>query len=287
MDSVPAVEYWQCAQISDPHVLAPGCALDARVDTGALFARALQAVATLPRRVDVVLITGDLVDTGSEQEYAHLAQLLDQFQATYATPVYVMAGNHDDRQALVDAFSQHAYPQHAYLQAAHQASAEGFLHYVVEDQAVRIVALDSTVPRRAGGRLCPQRLQWLEATLSAAPARPTLVALHHPPFKTGIGFMDAAGLADADAFEALIRRHPQVERVVSGHLHRTIMRRWGGTLACVAPSCAHQIALDIRSRGVPGYTLEPPGFLLHAWHPLHGLVTHQVPVGDFLGPYTF
>lgn len=282
MASGPFSEYWQCVQISDPHVLVPGRALDNRVDTGALLKQALTAIAALPRPADAVLLTGDLVDTGAPAEYEHLAQLLEAFQAQHATPVYLLAGNHDDRRALVAAF-----PGHAYLQAAHAATTEGFLQYVIDDHPVRLIALDSTSPRQAGGRLCANRLRWLDTMLAADAERPTIVALHHPPFKTGIGFMDAAGLADAQALEDVIRRHPQVERVVAGHLHRTIMRRWAGTLACIAPSCAHQIALDIRARGVPGYTLEPPGFLLHAWHPQHGLVTHQVPIGDFLGPYTF
>ena len=45
----------------------------------------------------------------------------------------------------------------------------------------------------SGGLLCGDRLAWLEQQLAAAPATPTLVAMHHPPFTTGIGHMDDIG----------------------------------------------------------------------------------------------
>src|SRR5882672_6334976 len=50
---------------------------------------------------------------------------------------------------------------------------------------------------------------------------------------------DVIGLAAGDAFGAVIERHPQVERVLCGHLHRAIQVRWRGTLAATAPSTAH------------------------------------------------
>jgi len=50
--------------------------------------------------------------------------------------------------------------------------------------------LDTLVPGQGGGRLGPARLAWLDARLAEAPARPTLVFMHHPPFKTGIERMD-------------------------------------------------------------------------------------------------
>ena len=38
----------------------------------------------------------------------------------------------------------------------------------------------------AGGALCEDRLRWIDRALAAAPGRPTLVLMHHPPFATGI-----------------------------------------------------------------------------------------------------
>src|SRR3989344_2288508 len=48
-------------------------------------------------------------------------------------------------------------------------------------------------------------------------SRPVVIAMHHPPFRTLIGHMDDIGLREgADALEAIVARHPQVERVICG-----------------------------------------------------------------------
>jgi 3',5'-cyclic AMP phosphodiesterase CpdA len=158
---------------------------------------------------------------------------------------------------------------------------------VIDDHAVRLIGLDSTIPGETGGTLCAARLAWLAATLDAAPARPTVLFLHHPPFATGIAHMDRIGLADAAPFAALVRRHPQVERVLAGHLHRPIQARWAGTVASTAPAPCHQVVLDLTRDGPAAFVMEPPGYQLHLWRPDSGLISHTVTLGRYPGPYPF
>ncbi len=264
------------AQLSDTHILAPGKMFKApvagaspgaervyaEIDTAQCLARAVAALNALDPRPDVTLVTGDLVDRGEAAEYDQLAGLL----APLAMPCFVIPGNHDEREAMRAVFP--------YLPRG------GFLHYTVEDYAVRVVALDTTVPGVHSGDLCAERLAWLDATLAAAPARPTLVAMHHPPFATGITYMDGHGLAHGAELAAVIARHPQVERIACGHLHRPIERRFAGTVAGTAPSTAHQIRLDLRPGARLHFRFEPPGYQLHLWDG-GGLVTHTGIIGDF------
>ncbi|MFX7895069.1 hypothetical protein ABTK48_20360, partial [Acinetobacter baumannii] len=75
---------------------------------------------------------------------------------------------------------------------------------------------------------------------------PTIVALHHPPHTTGLAVMDAMALQHGlDGFEALIARHPQVQRIVCGHLHRMTLGRVAHAPVVSAPSTAHQLALEL------------------------------------------
>jgi 3',5'-cyclic AMP phosphodiesterase CpdA len=191
-------------------------------------------------------------------------------------PVFVIPGNHDAREPLRQAFRSDGY-----------LPAEGFLQFAIEDFPVRLVALDTLLPGQNRGVLCAERLSWLEATLAAARQRPTLVLMHHPPFTTGIDFMDRFGLAEAAAFAEIVARHPQIERILCGHLHRAIDRRFAGTVAGTAPSTAHQIRLNL-SPGAPlRFMLEPPGYQLHVWREDGGLVSHTAVFGDWAGPYPF
>jgi 3',5'-cyclic AMP phosphodiesterase CpdA len=195
-------------------------------------------------------------------------------------PVYLMPGNHDDRDLMVDVFGDQAY-----LHQMRRAGAP-FIQYAVDFGPLRLLALDTLIPRRSGGELCQQRLAWLNDRLQED-SKPTVVAMHHPPFDTGIEHMDRIGLQGGAELEAVLARYPHVERVISGHLHRTIIKRMAGTVVSVAPSPAHQIALELRPGGPPTYVMEPPGYQLHVWSRSGGLVTHNVALGDYGGHRLF
>lgn len=260
------------AQLTDLHIKAGGKRSYRLVDTAGALHRAIDTLLAAPQQPDTVIITGDLVDFGSEHEYRFLRDILQRLPM----PIRLLPGNHDHRTSLRRVFADHDY-----LFA--NGDGETPIHYAVDAGPLRLVALDCTVPGQPGGRVEADGRAWLDATLAAASARPTLVMLHHPPFHTGIGHMDQQGLENAAALEAVIARHPQVERVVCGHLHRHIIRRFGGTIAMTAPGPAHQVALDLDPQAVSRFRMEPPGFLLHWWHPVHGLVTHAAASGDY-GP---
>jgi 3',5'-cyclic-AMP phosphodiesterase len=261
------------AQVTDMHIKAGGKLSYRVVDTEGSLARCVAHLLKIPQRPDAVLFTGDLTDFGRADEYENLRALL----APLPMPVFLMPGNHDDPEGMRAAF-----PGHAYLRQR-----PGRVDYVIDDFPVRLVALDSTVPQESGGALHPAQLEWLDETLAAAPTKPTVVALHHPPFWTGIGHMDRIGLANPHALEAVIAGHPQVERVVSGHLHRAIITRFGGTIASTCPSPSHQVALDLADDAQSQFVMEPPGFQLHLWREGVRLITHTGAIGDFAGPYSF
>lgn len=258
-------------QLSDPHIVAPGRLLLDRIDTPALLARSVAGVMALQPAASAVVLSGDLVDRGSAEEYASLRALL----APLACPVWLMPGNHDDAAAMRAAF-----PDHDELAPLPDPALAGFVLWVREVDGLRLVALDTVVPRAPHGALCERRLAWLDRTLAAAPGVPTIVAMHHPPFVTGIGHMDAMGLLEGSAgLQAVLRRHPQVERVICGHLHRPIVRRYAGTVAMTVPSTAHQIVLDLRAGGPAAYRREPPGFAVHTLRD-GALVSHLAAVGE-------
>jgi 3',5'-cyclic-AMP phosphodiesterase len=267
------------AQISDTHILAAaaryravvdrspaGERVYAEFDTAGCLARAVAEINRLDPLPDVTVVTGDLVDHGEPAEYEHLRTLLQPLRM----PVFVIAGNHDVRAALRNAFAGDGYlPDRDYLQ------------YTVEDYPLRLVALDTLVQGEHRGALCAERLRWLDRTLAAQPDRPTLVLMHHPPFPTAITFMDRYGLENAAALAEILARHGQVERVLCGHLHRAIDRRFGGTVAGTAPSTAHQIRLNFAPEAPLCFAAEPPGYQLHIWQEESGLVTHTAVFGDW------
>jgi 3',5'-cyclic-AMP phosphodiesterase len=260
------------AQISDMHIKPQRRLAYGVVDTAAMLEACVAAILKLKQRPDAVIATGDLVDLGRPDEYGLLCEILAPLSSI---PLYLLPGNHDERAALRASF-----PKHDYLRQW-----EPFVQYAIEDHALRIVALDTVIPGQGGGELCPARLAWLDRTLAQSD-RPTVVALHHPPFVTGIGHMDRVCLTNTGELARVLLRHPQVTRVIAGHLHRPITCHFAGTVASVCPSPAHLVALDLSTEAPDNFVMEPPGFQLHLQTD-SGLVTHTAYIGDFAGPYPF
>jgi 3',5'-cyclic AMP phosphodiesterase CpdA len=184
-------------------------------------------------------------------------------------PVYAIPGNHDNRALMLDVFGTQGTQPLA-----------GFVQYVVDAWPVRLVALDTHVPGRDDGYLGAERLAWLDERLAEAPARPTVVFMHHPPFRTGLAIPDQIGLSDADELGAIIARHPQVERVVAGHLHMAILRRFAGTLAMTCPATGHTMLPDFSRPQRLAVLIEPPACLVHVWRDSTGLMTYTSLIGD-------
>jgi 3',5'-cyclic AMP phosphodiesterase CpdA len=241
------------AQISDLHVTEDGSPTASLVDSNSTLTMAINFLNRFLPRPDLVIATGDLTDRGHRRQYEVLRTLLDRCEL----PLYLIPGNHDERGPLLDAF-----PDHRYLRRDDRP-----LHYVVDDYPVRLIGVDTTRPGRHDGALEAPDLTWLDETLGARPDAPTLVFMHHPPFDTGVWWMDCVGLPEAHrrGFEAVIRRHPQVRRIVSGHVHRPVQTTWDATVLSVAPSTAHQVALDLVPGGSMRLTAEPPMITLLDW----------------------
>ena len=244
-------------QLSDPHIGATW----ADADPVAGLTAAVEAVRRLPDLPDAVLVSGDLADHAADDEYATVRELVARLDA----PVYALPGNHDDRDTLRRHFDIPGAPGTP-------------VQYAVELGPLRLVVLDSQRPGEDRGELDPDRLAWLDAELSAEPARLTIIALHHPPVSTGIELWDRIGLPAADrrALADVVRRHPHVRRIVAGHVHRTVLGTLGGCGVLACTSTHLQARLEI---GTPELTWapEPPAFALHAL--LDGeLVSHVQPI---------
>lgn len=261
-------------QLSDPHIQVHEPANG--IDTSACLRSAVTVIGSLCQAPDAVIVTGDIVDRGQDAEYQKAARLLELLKM----PVYLLPGNHDDRNAL-----RRSFPDHAYLSAM---TGSAFIQYDVSVGGLRVIALDTCVPGQPYGELCAERLAWLEDRLERFRNEPVIIAMHHPPFKTLIGHMDSMGLLQgADELERLVARFANVERIICGHVHRAIEKRFGGTMVQVAPSTAHQIQLNLSPYAPPKWTLEPPGFRLFALTGGGDVVSHLVPGGQYAGPYGF
>jgi 3',5'-cyclic AMP phosphodiesterase CpdA len=247
------------AQLTDPHI---GADWGGPVEPGAALTAAVDALRASPDPPDAVVVTGDLANDGTAEQYAFVREQLQRLDA----PSVVLPGNHDDRATMHAAFGL-------------PGDAEDPIRVAVDLGPLRLVALDTTIPGQARGALPETELQWLDRSLREAPDRPTIVAMHHPPVLTGITPWDATAIGPVErrVLGRVLARHPQALALIAGHLHRTLVSTFADRALVVVPSTYMESELDWSCTDfvlVP----EPPAFGLHAL--LDGqLVTHVQPIG--------
>jgi Icc protein len=242
------------AQLSDLHVGADWEGIDPLLR----LEGAVDAVLALPTAVDAVLVSGDLTDNGSDEEYRQVRERLARLEL----PVHVLPGNHDDRAALRRAFDLPGEP-------------DASIDYAVEVGPLRLLVLDSTVPGQDPGAFEPDQLRWLDAELDRHGERPTILAMHHPPLVTGSAEWDSINLAAAErsALGEVVARHRQLRAIVAGHLHRIAASTLAGCAVISVPSTYLQ-AVPHFAAGEVEVDGEPPGFALHAF--VDGELSSQV-----------
>ncbi len=248
--TAPADSFVLIAQLTDTHVVAADAdgnlPDEVWVDNNARLAEAVAGLNAETPALAAVLGTGDLTNGGRPGEYVNLAELL----APLAVPFLPIPGNHDDRDLLRSTF-----PDMPWVDAAHAS-------WVTSVAGVRVVGLDSTIPGRPGAEFDVDREEWLRSVLAVAHDGPTLLTVHHPPFATGVVWMDSAGFIGLDRLTAVLADHP-VDRVLCGHFHRPITSTIAGIPAQVCISTVQHIDLDFAPDAGPSLIIDPVGYQIH------------------------
>lgn len=150
---------------------------------------------------EAVIITGDLVNRRAAEDYIALKSYLDELRL----PVYLIPGNHDDRELMRRVFG---------LDGA-------FIQHDLRSADARLLCVDTLKPGESGGAYCRERRDWLTASLTED-SSPTYLFMHHPPMRLGLPMQDQDMMEDGEAFLDLISAFPHVRHMFIGHVHRPI-----------------------------------------------------------------
>jgi len=226
---------------------------------------------------DLVLVTGDISNTGAPEEYTEACKLLNKLQAPY----YVIPGNHDNRSNLISTFNKSA------CSTIHTDNDREYVNYVIENHAVRLIAMDSAKSDNAGGKICKYRAKWLDDRLSEESNKPTIIFMHHPPIKLGVNETDVDGFSGTEILGEVIAKHNHIERILCGHVHIPTFARWKGTVISTAPSIGMQLVLDLTLKQPSRFKLVTPAYQLHHWTNDHILISHLINVNSNKKSYLF
>jgi Icc protein len=248
------------AQISDTHIALDAPDADQRMRD---FALTIADMNTLEPTPDVIVHTGDIVHNGRQDAYAQAVATLAKARA----PVYVLAGNKDNRANLREAFSAFGY----------LAPDTHFVHYAIDDYPVRLIALDTLSSSSNKGDFCSDRVRHLIDLIGGETTKPIAVFTHHPPFEVTVG-PDRLHFESWDIMSGLRRALQHSGRVVavfSGHVHRAAAGHVAGIPATVMPS----VATALRKGEYPTDMRKRPVYQVHRFDPVWGFATETRIVG--------
>ncbi|MFV0681154.1 metallophosphoesterase [Ottowia sp.] len=268
------------AHLTDPHIgLGPG-QIECDIKPVLALRRALVHVAHLRPAPEVLLVSGDLTDSGHEADYQTIADLLRTqlpAPAQGGPQVLMVLGNHDLRAPMLHTLAP-------YMPVADDAP-EGTMCLHATHGDLHFIGLDTVVPAAPHGTLDAARLQWLERHLAQAAGQPVVIFMHHPPLVSGMAVMDSHGLLQGRAeLGQLVAAHGQVQLIAAGHMHRAITGQLGGAPVTVLPSVSHQLALDLAADGLLACRMEPAMVGVYRWTPEDGMACHYSYVKSFGAP---
>ncbi|RGP36519.1 phosphodiesterase [Pseudotabrizicola alkalilacus] len=255
-------------QISDPHIVAKGDLVCGHSDTATALRRAVASInERLPELgpIDCAIVTGDLTDHGTDEEYAHFKEIM----ADLHLPWQAIPGNHDSHDGMRRAFS-----------TEHWMPAAGPIQWLRDFGPFALIGLDTLMDGAHHGWLADEGFAFLDQTLAGLDGQPVIVATHHPWLPSGIPAMDADNLRNGATLLQRLQGYRGTAKMISGHVHRAITGQIGTVSCLISPSTAHAVHRDPHPDAVHSLALEPGGVTLHLWldTPLQGFISDVLPI---------
>lgn len=222
--------------------------------------RVLRCLEELPGDLDAVILTGDVTDHGTPEEYTEAAKLLD---GSRHAPLHC-PGNHDSRG-----------PYRAALLDADPADTSPVNRLVVLPGAV-FAMCDSSIPGRGDGYLDDGTLAWLDSALAGAPHdRPAFVCFHHPPVPLHGQYVDPIRQFGEHRLAAVVEPHAHVAALLCGHSHTPAVTTFAGRPLVAAPGVVSTLKMpwEGEAGGPLDYDL-PPMIAYHIHDDEGRLTTH-------------
>ncbi|MBF8192053.1 metallophosphoesterase [Nonomuraea sp. K274] len=185
---------------------------------------AMRYLDSLPYDFDQVLVTGDIADHGTVEEYEAAAKVLSSRHPVLAGP-----GNHDVRERFRRVLLGE--PPHA-----------GPINQVRRTAAAVYAMCDSSIPGENAGHLDDETITWLEGVVESAD-RPVFVAFHHPPVILHSPPADGIRLHRHERLAELVAGHPNVAAVLVGHAHMAAVTTFAGRPLLAAPGVISTLKL--------------------------------------------
>lgn len=232
-------------QITDSHLLEGGNVKLHNIPINEIHFKIFSEIKKIETEIEFILVTGDISESGSDESYLNAREIFSSLNK----PTYWIAGNHDNLKAI------HLFNNQTNIRSEKSFTING-IHFIL----LNSVALSSDGKNRSRGVLSGKELAFLKLELKQNPTKQIVVALHHPPIKSGT-WKDHRMLENAKDFFEVINQFSNVKLVLYGHQHQANETTIGETKFYSPPAASFQFSKETKWE----FDNAPPGFgIIHA-----------------------
>lgn len=210
----------QLLQITDTHLFSDRNKDLLGIKTVESYEAVIKHAARYSSRCQAVLSTGDLSQDHSQQSYLDFTEQIKKLNL----PCYWLPGNHDMQSVMLPSLLQQGLAQ------TKQIVSEFW----------QIILLDSQVEGVPHGFLDEQQLDFLQQALQQYPDKHTLICVHHHVLPVKSAWLDQHILKNHEHFLEIIKLHPNVRAVLSGHVHQALDIEFNNVRFLTSPSTCVQ-----------------------------------------------
>ena len=208
------------AQITDTHLFANQDGQLYGINTRDSLQAVIEHIqANLPK-LDLLLVTGDLVHDETMEGYLVLRKLVDNM----GVPAYYLPGNHDDPATMQEVFAN--------------VTRNGIAS--VGQGQWTVILLDSSIRGQVEGELSPDCLKSLANCLDANRDKHSFIALHHHVIDVQSAWLDSLNLRNSGELLNIINDFPNVKVVLNGHIHQELDEQRNSIRFLGSPSTCFQ-----------------------------------------------
>ena len=227
-------------QITDSHLLDSGNVKLHNIPINEIHFKIFSEIKKIETEIEFILVTGDISESGSDESYLNAREIFSSLNK----PTYWIAGNHDNLKAI------HLFNNQTNIRSEKSFTVNG-IHFIL----LNSVALSSDGKNRSRGVLSSKELDFLKMELEQNGTKQIVVALHHPPIKSGT-WKDDRMLENAEEFLEVVKQFRNVKLVLYGHLHQANETTIGETKFYSPPAASFQFDKNIKW----GFDVIPAGF---------------------------
>lgn len=183
----------------------------AKMDNPLIHLKESLAHAKRNHEIDLLLISGDLTEDGSVEDYLFLRKWLEKEMPN--VPIVVTLGNHDIK-------------EHFYSGWLGEPDKIGPYNQVVPFEQCYVISFDSSVFGLSDGQVSEEQFNWLERALKTHHDKPIIVMTHHHLLE------EQSSINPLPQSEKLLNmlNEYSVSCVLNGHTHHSFSKKINGLL---------------------------------------------------------